>query len=178
MIWFPSENIFRALHLWKSMQRADKSRCLPLCPVYRIMHSIPGSSAARLSNLMSSYSKWNVSGACRNESFCLLTTESDQTAAKYSLFMGANDCKSGDRVDATPSHQRGVWTWCSQLHNLWLVFRDWVSRGEWGHSARSHFSDGGVGRGKKRYKQLSESWYRLNPFTIYIFTYTSLLAAQ
>lgn len=82
MICCASKTVFKALHRGGKMECADKTQFLPLYPVYRIMHSIPGSSAARLSNLMSSCSKWNVSGRCQDESFCLLAPRFDQMAAK------------------------------------------------------------------------------------------------
>lgn len=82
VICFASQTVFKALHLGERMECADKTRFLPLYPVYRIMHSIPGSSAARLSNLMSSCSKWNVSGSCQDESFSLSARRFDHMAAK------------------------------------------------------------------------------------------------
>lgn len=87
VICFASKTVFKALHLRERMECADKTWFLPLYPVYRIMHSIPGSSAARLSNLMSSCSKWNVSGSCQDESFCLLARRFDQMAAKNTCYV-------------------------------------------------------------------------------------------
>lgn len=182
---FASKTVFKALHRGERMQCADKTRFLPLHPVYRIMHSIPGSGAARLSNLMSSCSKWNVSGSCQDESFCLLAPRFDQMAAKilvmYVEVLGpaTHSVNKAIKTDAdTLSNQFAIWTWCSPPHTL-VVFRGWVSRGERSVCEKS-FQPGGVGVfvGGERYKLLSESWYQLNPFTIYIFTSTSLLAAQ
>lgn len=82
VICFASQTVFKALHPGERMECADKTWFLPLDPVYRIMHSVPGSSAARLSNLMSSCSKWNVSGSRQDESFSLSARRFDHTAAK------------------------------------------------------------------------------------------------
>lgn len=184
MICFESKTVFKALHLGERMECAYKTWFLPLHPVYRIMHSIPGSSVACLSNLMRPSSKWNVSGSCQDESFCLLAPRFDQMAAKIRVMHTDVLGRQTDSVNEAIKqmlHQAISVVFeprCTPLHML--VLRDWVPRGEWGQSARTHFSQGDIGVfvGGGRYKQLSESWYQLNPLTIYIFTSTSLLASQ
>lgn len=93
---------------------ADKTRFLSLYPVYRIMHSIPGSIAARLSNLMSSCSKWNVAGCCQDESFLPVSCEvwwngGENTRYVRWCFGPTTDCVN-DAVEtgATSGNQRAI----------------------------------------------------------------------
>lgn len=186
MICFARRTVLKALHRGERMQSADKTAVPPLYPVYRIMHSMhQGSSAARLSNLMSSCSKWNVSGSCQDESFCLFAPRFDQMAAKilvvYVDVLGRRRIPWMKPLKQTLHRAINVpfEPECSPRHML-VVFRT-ESQGESEVSLRGVISARGcccVFVGGERYKPLSESWYQLNPFTIYIFTSTSLLASQ
>ncbi len=62
---------------------------------------------------------------------------------------------------------------CDQLQTFWLCIKS-------KEAGRSRFGlqEVTATRRGKRYKLLSESWYWLNPFTIYIFTSTSSLSTQ
>lgn len=160
---------------WERTQPA-KSGILCLYHVYRIMHSISGGNVPCLSNLMSSYSKWNVSKVHWDEKLLPVNSWIRLNSSKihFSFFFCVailkgkqRSCKLGGPVNPVLP--------ASDL----LAVMDQVLRGEQdGQSLRSHFSKGWKKKEKKRYKRLLGSWYWLNPFAIYIFTSTSLLATQ
>lgn len=127
---------------------------------------------------MSCYLKWNVSNANWDRSCCPLTHGSDLTAPDSNtliIFALSLRCKGGE-VDATemlvyPFNPRARPT--SGLS----FFMDQVSRGRAGRSGVT-LQEVISTMARKGYEPLSESWYELNPFTVYIFTSTALLSTQ
>lgn len=105
---------------------------------------------------------------------CYLVTP---TASKYSLFVSlfVKWGKLGSQVDAT---KLLICLWNPVLPtSLPAVLMDQVSRGEQ-EGAGSICEKSFQQVGEKRYKPLSESWYWLNPLTVYTFTSASLSATQ
>lgn len=127
---------------------------------------------------MSCYLKWNVSNANWDRSCCPLTHGSDLTAPDSNtliIFALSLRCKGGE-VDATemlvypfnPERDQ-----LQDFHFLWIKSQGGEQEGA-GSLCKKSFRQW---RGRDT-SPLSESWYELNPFTVYIFTSTALLSTQ
>lgn len=133
----------------------------------------------------SCYSKWNASNAQWDRSCCLLARDSDPTVPKWQqsddICIVSHCFVIGKEMCLNSLTLR--WTLTMVDHHLPFVLNTSNSgtfsfcgsgpQSRPGSLSKTSFQQRGEG-----YQLLSESWYRLNPFTIYIFASTSILSTR